>query len=74
LAASAAAYFSKGRNSGKVPVDYTLVKRLKKPPKSPVGFVTYSGEKTVWVKPEVFEEVLKPPKEGAEEVPTGKKR
>ncbi len=74
LAASAAAYFSKGRNSGKVPVDYTLVKRLKKPPKSPVGFVTYSGEKTVWVKPEAFEEVLKPPKEGAEEVPTGKKR
>ncbi|WP_456418961.1 Rqc2 family fibronectin-binding protein [Thermovibrio sp.] len=64
LSASAAAYYSKGRYSGKVPVDYTFVKNLRKPPKSPVGFVTYSGERTVWVKPEVFEEVLKPPKEG----------
>jgi len=59
LAASAAAYFSKGRSSGKLPVDYTRVKNLKKPPKTPRGFVTYSGEKTVWVKPEFFEEFLK---------------
>jgi len=66
LAASAAAYFSKAKNSGKTPVDYTQVKRLKKPPKSPVGFVIYSGEKTVWVKPEVFEKFLKEGKSPAE--------
>jgi len=59
LAASAAAYFSRGRASGKVPVDYTRVKNLKKPPGSPAGFVTYTGQKTIWVKPELFEEFLK---------------
>ena len=77
LAASAAAYFSKAKNSGKVPVDYTQVKRLKKPPKSPVGFVIYSGEKTLWVKPELFEEFLrregKAPAEGGSQF-TGKQR
>ncbi|WP_457678966.1 Rqc2 family fibronectin-binding protein [Thermovibrio sp.] len=56
IAASAAAYFSKGRHSGKVPVDYTLVKNLKKPPKSPKGFVVYKGEKTLFVRPEEFKE------------------
>ncbi len=75
LTASAAAYFSKGRYSGKVPVDYTEVKNLKKPPKTPPGFLTYRGEKTLWVKPDLFEEFLKgeAPREGAGEL-TGKKR
>ncbi|WP_456454957.1 NFACT RNA binding domain-containing protein [Thermovibrio sp.] len=67
IAASAAAYFSKARNSGKVPVDYTLVKNLKKPPGTQKGFITYREEKTLWVKPEIFEEkVLKSPRRGEE--------
>jgi len=77
LAASAAAYFSRAKSSGKTPVDYTQVKRLKKPPKSPAGFVTYSGERTLWVKPELFEEFLKKggkaPAEGGDRF-TGKQR
>ncbi len=64
LAASAAAFFSKGKNSGKVAVDYTRVSNLKKPPKSPVGFVTYRGEKTIYVYPDEFKEFL-------EEAPRG---
>jgi len=71
LAASCAAYYSRGRHSGKVPVDWTRVKNLKKPPRTPPGFVTYSGEKTIWVRPELFEEFLRKvegeaPGEGAE--------
>ncbi len=65
IAASAAAHFSKAKDSGKVPVDYTFVKNLKKPPGTPKGFITYKGEKTLWVKPEIFEEeVLKTPPKG----------
>lgn len=66
LAASAAAYFSKAKDSGKAPVDYTEVRRLKKPPKSPEGFVVYSGEKTLWVKADIFEEFLKSPRQGGD--------
>lgn len=48
-AASLAAYFSKAKNSTKVPVDYTYVKYIKKPPKSKPGFVIYENFKTVIV-------------------------
>ncbi|WP_456436461.1 Rqc2 family fibronectin-binding protein [Thermovibrio ammonificans] len=59
-AASAAAYFSKGRESGKVKVDFTKVKYVRKPPGTRKGFVTYKNETTVTVTPEKFErEVLK---------------
>jgi len=57
LSAAAAAYFSKGRESGKVKVDYTKVKNLKKPPKTHKGFVIYSGEKTISVNPELFRKI-----------------
>jgi len=53
-AASAAAYFSKGRNSGKVIVDYTLAKYLRKPKGTPPGFVTYKNEKSIVVSPSDF--------------------
>ena len=53
-AASAAAYFSKGRNSGKVIVDYTLAKYLRKPKGTPPGFVTYKDEKSIVVSPSDF--------------------
>ena len=56
LSAAAAAYFSRGRESGKVKVDYTRVRNLKKPPKTPKGFVIYSGERTASVNPELFKE------------------
>ncbi len=56
LSAAAAAYFSRGRESGKIKVDYTRVRNLKKPPKTPKGFVIYSGERTVSVSPELFKE------------------
>ncbi len=58
LAASAAVFFSKAKNSGKVPVDFTRVKNLKKPKNTPFGFVTYSGEKTIYTSSELFENFL----------------
>ena len=39
LAAKIAAYYSKGKNSSSVPVNYTLVKTLKKPAGSKPGKV-----------------------------------
>lgn len=50
-AASAAAYFSKGKNSGLVPVDYTLKKYVRKPKNAPPGFVLFEREKTIMIKP-----------------------
>lgn len=40
-AASLAAYYSKGRNSGKVEIDYTEIQNVKKPKNSKPGFVVY---------------------------------
>uniref|UniRef100_UPI0035217DAD Rqc2 family fibronectin-binding protein n=2 Tax=Veillonellaceae TaxID=31977 RepID=UPI0035217DAD len=37
-----AAYFSKARDTSKVPVDYTYIKNIKKPPGSPLGFVIFN--------------------------------
>ncbi|MEO2068452.1 MAG: NFACT family protein [Desulfurobacteriaceae bacterium] len=54
LAASAAAFFSKGKESGKVEVDYTEVKNVKKPPKTPTGFVIYKKERTIVANSNVF--------------------
>ena len=50
-AAEIVAYFSSGRENGKVSIDYCLRKYVKKPPKSKAGFVTYSQFKTVLVVP-----------------------
>ena len=46
-----AAYFSKARETSKVPVDYTYIKNIKKPPGSPLGFVIFSTHQTMIVKP-----------------------
>lgn len=48
-AALLAAYFSRAKNSTKVPVDYTYVKYVKKPPKSKPGFVIYENFETIIV-------------------------
>ena len=58
LSASAAVFFSKAKDSGKVPVDFTEVKNVKKPKGTPTGFVTYSGERTVYVSSEPFKNIF----------------
>ncbi len=50
-ASQIAAYYSKARNSSKVPVDYCLVKYVKKIPHAKPGMVTYDNFKTVIVDP-----------------------
>ena len=46
-----AAYFSKARETSKVPVDYTYIKNIKKPSGSPLGFVIFSTHQTMIVEP-----------------------
>lgn len=50
-AAKLAAYYSKARNSSKVPVDYTLIKNVKKPNGAKPGMVIYDRYNTVYVTP-----------------------
>ncbi|MEG0923567.1 MAG: NFACT RNA binding domain-containing protein [Anaerovoracaceae bacterium] len=54
-AASIAAYHSKGRSSENVPVDYVLVKYVKKPAGAKPGMVIFTNNKTVWVNPKIPE-------------------
>ena len=49
--AQIAAYYSKARMSSNVPVDYALVKYVKKPSGSKPGFVIYTHNKTINVTP-----------------------
>lgn len=51
-AAQLAAYFSKGRQADKVPVDYTLRKYVKKPGGAKPGFVIYTHQQTLYVTPD----------------------
>lgn len=51
-AAQLAAYFSKGRNSDHVPVDYLRVKQLHKPNGAKPGFVIFRGQTTINVTPQ----------------------
>ncbi|GIO21910.1 NFACT family protein [Oceanobacillus sp. J11TS1] len=50
-AAVLAAYFSKSQQSSSVPVDYTLIRHVKKPNGSKPGYVTYDNQKTLFVTP-----------------------
>jgi len=50
-AAMLASYFSKGRLSSSVPVDYTLVKYVKKIPGALGSFVQYTNHKTIYIDP-----------------------
>ena len=56
-AAMLAAWFSQGRESGNVPVDYTPVKFVKKPAGAKPGMVVYYTYETMYVTPE--EELVK---------------
>ncbi|ASN05823.1 Rqc2 family fibronectin-binding protein [Virgibacillus necropolis] len=51
-AAQLAAYFSKSQQSSSVPVDYTLIRHVKKPNGAKPGFVTYDNQKTLFVTPD----------------------
>jgi predicted ribosome quality control (RQC) complex YloA/Tae2 family protein len=49
--ASLVAYFSKAKQTDKVPVDYTQSKYVSKPRNSAPGKVVYTRQKTLWVSP-----------------------
>ena len=46
-AACIAAYYSQGRDSGKLPVDYTMVRFVRKPSGSLPGKVIYTDYRTI---------------------------
>lgn len=50
-AAQLAAYFSQAKHSSQVPVDYTLIRHVKKPNGAKPGFVIYDRQKTLFVTP-----------------------
>ncbi|WP_366921492.1 NFACT family protein [Metallumcola ferriviriculae] len=52
-AALLAAYFSKAQDSANVPVDYTLVKHVRKPRGAKPGMVIYDHQKTVYATPDL---------------------
>ena len=51
-AANLAAYFSKARESSSVPVDYTVIKQVKKPNGAKPGFVIYFEQTTLFITPD----------------------
>ena len=57
LCAMLAAYYSKARESSSIPVDYTLIKELKKIPNSKLGKVSMKQHKTIYI--DIDEELLK---------------
>jgi len=61
LASKIAAYYSKGKNSSSVPVNYTLIKSLKKPNGKKTGQVLLDHYKTIYIDPDdsFLEEIQK---------------
>ena len=55
IAAEITAYYSKAHLSQNVPVDYTLIKYVKKPSKSSLGRVIYTDQHTLFVTPNQHE-------------------
>ncbi|MGE5701794.1 MAG: NFACT family protein, partial [Clostridia bacterium] len=51
-AAMLAAYFSKARQGSQVPVDYTLIRHVKKPSGAKPGYVIYEQQRTLYVTPD----------------------
>ena len=47
-----AAYYSKGRYSSSVPVDYCAIRQLKKVPGSKTGMVTMQSYRTIYIDPD----------------------
>ncbi len=55
-AAELAAFYSKARESSRVPVDYTEVRNVKKPNGAKPGMVIYDSYNTIYVNPKVIDE------------------
>ncbi len=53
-AAILAAYYSSGRNSSSVEVDYTEKKHIRKPKNAKMGMVIYKNQKTLMVNPQLL--------------------
>ena len=51
IAAMFAAYYSKARHSSSVPINYCLLRQLRKPNKAALGFVTLTNYKTIYIDP-----------------------
>ncbi|MBJ6363295.1 NFACT family protein [Paenibacillus sp. GCM10012307] len=51
-AAMLAAYYSQAKSSSMVPVDYTLIRHVRKPSGAKPGFVTYDHQKTLFITPD----------------------
>ncbi len=51
-AAMLAAYYSQAKSSSMVPVDYTMIRHVRKPNGSKPGYVIYDNQKTVFVTPD----------------------
>lgn len=58
-AAIIAGYYSKGKDSSKLPIDYTKVKELKKPNGAKPGMVIYHTNKTLMINPSDFNNKFK---------------
>lgn len=58
FAASLAAFFSKAREGGRVPVTFTRAKNVKKPRGAPPGLVTLMSEKVVSARPDSVASVV----------------
>ncbi len=54
MAASLAAYHSKGGTSGKVPVDFTKIRYVSKPQGAKPGMVIYTNQQTMFVAPKDY--------------------
>lgn len=50
-AAGLAAYFSRSRQAGRVAVDYTTAKHVRKPPGARPGMVLYDNYRTIYIEP-----------------------
>lgn len=59
ISAEICAYYSGGREGGKLEIVYTERKNVKKPPKSPLGFFTYNSYKSLFVRPDKHENLIK---------------
>jgi predicted ribosome quality control (RQC) complex YloA/Tae2 family protein len=51
-AAILAGFFSKAKSSSSVPVDFTLIKHVKKPTGAKPGFVIYDNQQTLYITPD----------------------
>ena len=58
IAGSLAAYYSKGRDSEKVEIDYTLKKNLKRVTGAAPGFVIYHTNYSMMCEPKSVDEII----------------